>query len=338
MKKLIYFTLGLAVMLTACSDDDDDSKWITPPSSGATMTLQGGAGEANAENSVFVDFSTNEQASIKRHSWHLSFNCGSDFGVFMNSTAISRATEAIGINVEDVISEDALEPYASALSMVMSEGNASMDIVDAFDRSISGTVIKEGKTYIYRNEDADFSFYKVKVTRKDNDTYTVSYAKWDSSEVKSADVKKDTQYSTIGFSFTDGKTVVVEKPNWDIVWGRNTYESAIVPGVPSAMADIVFINTKGGARAAEVLEENIAYDIFSETDLASVTLLSDIGAIGDKWRGMQSMVLALKTDRYYIVQDIAGNIYKLKFLTLGGNDGGTRGYPQLKYDLVREAQ
>lgn len=340
MKKLIYFILGLAVMLTtSCSDDDNDTQWITPPSSGAKMTLQGGPGEQNAIYSVFVDFSANEQDTVKRSSYSLAFNCGSEFGVFLNSTNIGRAKEITGIEMNKVMTETELKPYVDELAMPMGgDTPASMDIVDDFDKYISGTVIKEGKTYIYRNEDATLPFYKVKVTKKDNDTYTVSYSLSNSADVKSVDVKKDTKYRTIGFSFTENKTVVTEKADWDILWGRNTYESARAAGMPTAMADIVFINNKGGVKAAMVMTKDIAFNDFSEADIKSVTLSSDIGVIGDSWRGMEGMALFLQTDRYYIIQDTDKNIYKLKFLTLGGNDGGTRGYPQIEFELVREAQ
>lgn len=341
MKKLIYFALGLAVMFVSCSDDDDDGdqKWVTPPSTGATMTLNGGAGEANAENSVYVDFSANEQESVKRNSWHLAFNCGKDFGVFLNSTTIGRATEAVDVKIEDVISETDLAPYATKLEMAMG-GESSMEIVDNFDKAVNGTVIKEGKVYVYRTEDADLSFYKVKVTKKDDNTYTLSYALWNSSDVKSAEVKKDSKYNTIGFSFTDAKTVIIEKENWDIVWGRNTYESPMVPDKPSAMADIVFINNKAGVRAAEIMIEDIAYADYTEANLTSTTLSANVGTIGGNWRGTEGMppVMSVKSDRYYIVQDIAGNVYKLKFLAIGGSDGATRGKPQIQFDLVKEAQ
>lgn len=203
MKKLTYLTLSLAALLSACSSDDDDQKWVTPPHSGATMILSGGPGAENAENTVFVDLSANEQDSIKRNSWQLSFHCGSEFGVFLNSTTIGRAKEITGINMEDIIPEEELAPYATALAMTMGEGAASMDIVDDFDKSIAGSVIKDGKIYIYRNEKADFGYYKVKVTKKDENTYALSYAEWNSSEVKSAEIKKDTRYRTIGFSLTD---------------------------------------------------------------------------------------------------------------------------------------
>lgn len=344
MKKLIYFTLGLAVMLASCSDDDDDSKWVTPPSEGATMTLHGGPGEGNAIYSVYVDFSANKQDTLKRSSWNLAFNCGSDFGVFLNSTTIGRAKEATGIDIADVISEETLQPYATALAMTMGEANSSMDIVDSFDKSISGTVIKEGKTYIYRNENATLPYYKVKVTKKDNNTYSISYALWNSSEVKTADVKKDSKYNIIGFSLTDAKTVIVEKEKgeWDIIWGRNTYESSMVVGQPSAMADIVFINNKNGVKAVQILEEDIAYADYSESDITTTTLLSDIGVIGANWRSVGGGGTAKPVayqDRYYVIRDVAGNIYKLKFMAIGGGtDGATRGYPQLKFELVKEAQ
>lgn len=337
MKKLIYFTLASALVLTACSDDDN-SKWITPPSEGATMTLQGGAGESNAENSVYVDFSANEQSSVKRNSWQLAFTCGSDFRVYLNNTTISRAMEATDINMEDVITEAKLEPYATKLEMAMG-GESSMDIVDSFDKNTTRTVIQEGKIYIYRNEDADFSFYKVKVTKKDNNTYSVSYAKWNSSDVKTAEVKKDSKYNIVGLSFTDGQTIIVEreKENWDIVWGRNTFESSMVPDKPSAMSDIVFINNQAGVLAAEVLEEDIAYADYTDKNLTSTVLASNIGIIGGNWRGTEGMppVMSVKADRYYIIKDTSGNIYKLKFLAIGGSDGATRGYPQLKFEFIK---
>ena len=336
MKRIIYLTLVFSAILTSCRDDDDYAKWLTPPSSGATMTLEGGLGGASAVNSVFVDFSASEQDTVRRASWNLSFNCGSDFGVFLNSTNISRAVEAEGIEVGTILSEAMLEPYKSALAMSMG-GPSSMDIVDDFDKSIEGTVIKEGKTYIYRNEDVSLPFYKIKVSKKDNNTYTVAFAKSTSDSITSVDVTKDNRYTTIGLSFAEKKTILVEKEEWDIVWGRNTYQSAMAPNVPSAMADVVFINSKAGVKGLQILESNIGYDNFTSESIDESALSSDVGVIGANWRGTTgaTIVMMVKSDRYYLVQDPRGNIYKLKFLTIGGSDGGVRGYPVIKYELVR---
>ena len=336
MKKIIYLTLALTIMLASCRDDDDVSKWLTPPSSGAEMTLNGGTGGSSAINSVFVDFSASQQDTVRRSSWNLSFNCGSEFGVFLNSTNISRAIEANGIEVGTILSEATLQPYADALAMSMG-GSTSMDIVDDFDKSIAGTVIKEGKTYIYRNEDVTQPYYKIKVLKKDNNTYTVAFAKATSDSVATVDVTKDNRYTTIGLSFTASKTVYVENEEWDIVWGRNTYQSAMAAGVPSAMADVVFINSKAGVKGLQILESDISYDDFTESNIDVSALSSDVGVIGANWRGTTgaTIVMMVKSDRYYLVQDARGNIYKLKFLTIGGSDGGVRGYPVIKYELIR---
>lgn len=336
MKKIIYLTLVFSTILTACHDDEDVSKWLTPTNSGATMTLEGGEGGASAVNSVFVDFSAGDQDTIRRASWNISFNCGSEFGVFLNSTNISRAAVAEGVSVGDILSDADLEPYSEALAMSMG-GTTSMDIVDDFDKSIEGTVIKEGKTYIYRNEDDTAPFYKVKVTQKSSNVYNVTYAKANSDSITSVDITKDNMYTTIGLSFAQSKSVVVEKEEWDIVWGRNTYQSAMAANVPSAMADVVFINSKGGVKAEQILESDISYDDFTSANIDQSALSSDVGVIGANWRGTSGMpiVMRVKSDRYYIVQDARGNIYKLKFLTIGGSDGGVRGYPVIKYELIK---
>ncbi|OAV66454.1 hypothetical protein Barb6_01637 [Bacteroidales bacterium Barb6] len=40
-----------------------------------------------------------------------------------------------------------------------------------------------------------------------------------------------------------------------------------------------------------------------------------------------------------MVQDPAGNVYKLKFNAMGvGNDGGVRGKPEIEYALVKAAE
>jgi hypothetical protein len=38
-----------------------------------------------------------------------------------------------------------------------------------------------------------------------------------------------------------------------------------------------------------------------------------------------------------VVKDPAGNYYKLKFISMGLNDGGSRGYPVVEYKLVKAA-
>lgn len=88
--------------------------------------------------------------------------------------------------------------------------------------------------------------------------------------------------------------------------------------------------------AAVVMEEFKAYENFEETDLAGITFNTDDRlTIGSSWRsgGGPNASPAVREDRYYLLKDKKGNIYKLRFLSL--TSGGERGRPSLEYALVK---
>ncbi len=45
----------------------------------------------------------------------------------------------------------------------------------------------------------------------------------------------------------------------------------------------------------------------------------------------------MKTDRFYVIKDAAGNVYKLRFISFHASDGGVRGYPKIEYKLGKES-
>jgi hypothetical protein len=60
--------------------------------------------------------------------------------------------------------------------------------------------------------------------------------------------------------------------------------------------------------------------------------------IGSKWRTTApGGTTGIKRDRFYVVKDPLGNVYKLKFVSMGlGADGGERGKPVVEYKLVKK--
>ncbi len=87
---------GLSLTLASC--DKDDKITIPPPSDGKTETLSGGAGGANAANSVFLDLSTDKQDSVNRTAWDLGFYGGADFQVLSSITTTAATAKAIRQN------------------------------------------------------------------------------------------------------------------------------------------------------------------------------------------------------------------------------------------------
>lgn len=332
---LAFMILGL---MPACNNDDDVIPDI-PPSGGTTLTLNGGAGGAAAQNSVFVDFSTDRQDSIVRTSWDLAFYSGSDFRVRLNNFAGAAAIGTDYTSLSDVSSSN-----FDIASLAVGQGQGTLALIDDPSGAVNGTVIPaiaandaDNKVYIVSARGGTApelaNVYKVRVTRSGTTSYTLEYAQLDATSSSTIQVTKDTDYNYSFVSFTSGREVSVEpeKANWDIVWSYSMYFTATFP---YPFSDLVFINHLGGVTAAEVLAETVTYEDFSEAHISSVTFDNSRNVIGSNWRATTGTV-GVRQDRFYVVRDAAGNVYKLKFNSFHASDGGMRGYPEIEYELVR---
>lgn len=344
MKKILYATIALSALFTACSNDDDNFT-ITPATPNGTMELQGGEGASMARNSVYVDFSEGEQESIERASWNLALHCGSEFGVRLNNTIGSRAMETTqGVTMATVFTQEDVDGFMTTLAPAMGTGDFTTADLVTSETDLSGTIIKRDKIYIYSSDETNKVVYKVSVAEKNSTTYAVSYSLWNSSAVTVVDIEKDSDEHFTGISFTTKKEVDVQpdKDEWDIVWGRSSYTSAMAVGVPFMISDVVFLNTKSGVKAQEIIvTPTLTYESYTDTEAATAQLSSEIDVIGSKWRngGGPTTAPSVKTDRFYVIKDAQGNVYKLGFVSMNeGEDGGRRGYPELKYTLLIAAK
>lgn len=343
MKKIFYLGLALSVLVASCSKEDD-KYYGEPLNPGGTMELQGGEGGAMAKNSVYVDFSTGEQTAVERGAWHLALHNGSEFGVKLNGTIGSRATEAASATtVGTVLSQADHDSYREKLAPSMGSGDfTTADQINS-DTDLAGTVIKKDKVYIYCSGEGGNELYKVSVT-ENGSGYTVTYALWNASDVKTVNIAKEGDYNFTGISFTTNKKVDIQpaKDAWDLVWGRTTYTSAMAAGVPFVVSDVVFLNTKAGVQAQEIaVTETVTYESYTAEEAAKTQFSGAIDVIGSNWRngGGPTTGPSVKADRFYVIKDNEGNIYKLGFISMNeGADGGKRGYPEIKYALLVEAK
>lgn len=304
-------------------------------STGSTMTLQGGEGGPSAVNSVFVDLSGNEQTSVARNTWSLGFYCGDSFAVKLNNTTGSSAKK-VDLQLTDVIS--AADSTAHDISLAFARiSGASFDLVDDVKGDLAKNVIKENNVYLVRlgaTAAKESALYKVKVSKTDKG-YSLQYAASGSATVITKEIEKSSDYNFVHFSFGSNALKEVEpiKAKWDIKWSYQTYTTG---KQPYNYSDFVSINYLAGVTAAEVLGDTKAYAAFNKNSLTDVNFVSDVDAIGGNWRATTGTPLGIKADRFYLVKDASGNVYKLRFLKMGvGADGGVRGYPEIEYALVK---
>ena len=313
-------------------------------SDGTSIQLNGiAAAEAgsSAGNSVYLDLSANSQTPVLRNSWDLGFFSGADFRVILNN---SLAASAIATSKTDINAVTAAD--ADLTQLAVGQGSGTFDLIDDVSGSITKTVIQEvsatdanNKVYIVNRSGGSANvlpadqLYKIRVLRKGTG-YTLQYATLTATTFKTIDIVKDPTYNFQFASLTTDKIVSVEpaKARWDIVWGYSMYYTGTLP---YAFSDLVFLNTHAGVEAAEVLTSATSYDNFAEANIAGATFRKDRDVIGSGWRNTQGTI-GVKTDRFYLIKDSSGNIYKLRFINFHASDGGERGKPKLEYKLLKK--
>lgn len=324
-------------------------------SEGSQLTLQGIAGAeagSSAANSVFVNFRSNTQTPVLRASWDLGFYSGADFRVILNNTTSAGAKVTTATNLADIVAADTI-----GLTLAVSQGAPAPEhfaFFDGLDGSLSSTVIpaisataSDNKVIIINRGTGGGTparpWIKAKITRNTTGGYTIEYgAIQQTSGFTSVDIPKDAAYNFKYLSFNNGGTLVNVEPkkaDWDITWSYSLYQTNFGSMVPYNFSDIVSINKHGGIKVAEVLTSTVSYENYAESHISSAVFSSERYAIGTSWRTATSdaspHVLA---DRFYVVQDALGNVYKLKFISFHPAEGGTRGKPVIDYELVKKAE
>jgi hypothetical protein len=136
--------------------------------------------------------------------------------------------------------------------------------------------------------------------------------------------------------------VTIEPLNtkWDLNFTTFTNYVNFGSEVTYGYSDFIVSNRKGGTKVYQVLEsEGGAYSAFTKENIVEGNFAfstTDQRVIGSSWRsgGGPGSLPSIKTDRFYVVKDVAENYYKVKFLAMT-NDAGERGNPVLEYAILK---
>ncbi|WP_420571329.1 HmuY family protein [Kordia sp.] len=308
-------------------------------------------GGPNEGNQVFVDLSSESTTLAQRDSWDLGFYNGDAFRVTINGSIYMATKELTETNIDAVTQASVASIQPQVAVGTFDPSNAAY--VDAPNGNILETAINEISV-----NDADNKVYlvnlgyevgtatptvgsvavagnargwkKIRILRSGSD-YVLQYADLDDTTHQEVIISKDTDFNFQHFSFNTNNLVSVEpkKDKWDISF---TVMTNILPGAGSyGFSDFVAHNRKGTAVSYQVSTSDVSYDDFTMSDVVEASFLEDQTTIGSNWRDVFSGTA--RTDRFYIVKDPNGNIYKLKFLALT-NQNGERGYPEFEYKLI----
>lgn len=356
---LLFFVSTLVYSLTSCKKETSEIHLI-PAEKGDTTTLSGLVKSdegVNAGYSVFMDFSKAVQTRVQRDSWDFGVYCGAENRLIINHSMGAAAIALSKTSLADVGEGDTTALQTNG-TLLVSQTNGNLKNVDpvsgSFADYLSGTVFAEVKAdpessnvYIFNRGTAggveNRKWYKMKVYLV-NGAYKIDYAlitETVQSRFSTVTISKDDSYNFRFASLSANRpTVEPARVNWDIEWGWSTYKNAA--GNAVTVPDFVLINFGGGTRAAEVkfsgsgATTSKTYEDYVFADQTGVTYSAERDVIGTKWRNLDPAVgpSSVNKDRFYLVKDGEGNVYKLRFLSFTPNDGGQRGRPRIEYRLL----
>lgn len=365
MSKKTILSLSFALfILASCSNDDETTPVVETPASASNGAIkQPAVGGANQPNQVFLDLSTESSTAVNRASWDFGFSTGSDFRVTINGaikmavkqlpttditlTQTSDANVAVG-NGSTLSSNGYCDNPTGILAgagLGIGTAIAEVSATDADNKvylvnlgyAISTATPGVGSVSI----DGDARGWKKVRFLRNGNGYKIQYADLESATFTEKTVAKDANYNLTFFSMTSGTTVVIEpqKTNWDVCFTTFTnYFNMGTGEVTYGFSDFITTNMKGGTKAYQVLTSEFTYNAFAKSNIVEANFTvsaTDQRIIGSNWRngGGPSTLPSVKTDRFYVVKDVAGNYYKVKFLAMT-NDEGVRGNPTIQYAIL----
>lgn len=318
-------------------------------SDGSTLTLEGKTTESNYTNVAYADLSANKTTPVNRKNWALGFYSGADFRVVLNQSFQELAAVVNKTDINAVTLDDAKATLVYGLNLQTSYTGGNL-LVDSYDGSFTRTAIAtvsatdaDNKVHILglNGSFIEPNLYKIRVLRNGTTGYTLQYAKVQETTFKTVNISKNADYNLAFVSLgnnNDGVIVDAEpkKTEWDLNWSYSTYGlSATNPDAnPYFYQDFVSTNNLGGVTAVQISTSLKTYDAYAEADIAGTTFLSGRDVIGSSWRSTST---GIYSDRFYVIKDAKGNVYKLKFVSMGlGTDGGERGKPVIEYKLIKK--
>ncbi|SDZ06491.1 HmuY protein [Flavobacterium aquidurense] len=357
--KNVVFTISSITINSVISDNKSIQVNFNETAS-LGSALAPGVGGPTEPNQVFVDLSSGKMTAVPRVSWDLGFYSGTDFRVIINHTVRMSAKQTTSVNIDEVQLEDATMLVNGSGSTTQVD-DAAGDITKTAIAAISSTDA-DNKVYVINmgsnpgttnpavgsegtGTGPSRGWKKVRILRSGND-YKVQYADIAATTHEEIIVTKNAAYNFTFLSLLDKKAVSVEpqKAQWDISFTSFTNTTSMGAGlVPYNFADFVLNNVKGGAKTYQVLTTAFTYDAFTLANVDNTKFTEDQRNIGSNWRGTVSGTdangnpvsgFAARSDRFFVVKDPAGNVYKVRF-TAGVNAAGERGNPTFQYAILK---
>ena len=283
-----------------------------------------------------------EVSSVTPSSWDLAFESAGDGSRVLIGWSSSSLSHKTGkYNISDVSQDEVLD-YINNSDNWKFDDPAYTNYPD----SLSLQNWEDGEVYVQNRGATSDNYYLIQFVEKTEDSYTFKYAKaTDIQNVQTFVIDRSSGLNYVYFSLTENAIVTAEPPtiDWDIVfthyfgWWETLVEGEYSPYTQSG----ILINNEGGARVAQIFDENIDFEDIDSLFISTSEFLSWKGAIGSNWKqlgGTESENLYnMDPNKKYILKkyDSLTGVYKyFKLRIIDYKLNGEDHYPTVEFQFL----
>ncbi|MGC4234810.1 MAG: HmuY family protein [Niabella sp.] len=318
-------------------------------------TLVAEVGE-ELKNQIYMDLSEGSMHVIPVNSWDIAFQSEGGFAVKVNSAKKSLVWNTGQTNFNAVT-----EP--SSTPGVFKFDDAGNELGGTAVGAWGSNGVSEKKVYVINlgqdppESTTSLGYKKLVIEGFANNTYTIKYANLDGTAEKTVQIPVNKNRNYTYYSFKTDAVVNIEpdKGKWDILisaYTRRGGSTGITLGVGA------LVNTYGGVRVAldnpgsdltptddpeapinTFPSSNSRYDKITVADYNALVPSDKMLSIGSDWYQIlqphRNGIYKIYDWKTYIVKDVDGRYFKMKFLAYKGGPNITKGYPTFEYKEIK---
>lgn len=339
MKNSIFILL--AFLAVSCIPEEDP---VTPKDRGNLLT--GYMEKSIYDYQGFFDLSSNKFVSYNvKSSWDIGLNCETNY-IILNGARPARGAYA---NIADfTLANESNTP--DSLYIDEPDGNWDESAMGKWWIDETGNEVKQSKIfYIDRGRDErrrPLGIFKFQITDWDESSYTIRFGDIKKSTIYSMKVKRDPNYNFVYVNFSDTSKLQIvepEKNSWDLFFTENSeYVPLDAIGVGEGSDAIpyqvrgVYLNPNKVEAILFSKNDSIKFEDITRDDIATLPLSNKLNAIGYDWKAfsLDGDAYTVNPKLIYIVKDIDGLLYKLRFISYFSKDGGVRGFTSFEFQQL----
>jgi hypothetical protein len=177
-------------------------------------------------------------------------------------------------------------------------------------------------------------YRKLQILEAGTTYFRIRFARLNGSDEQTVDIVKENEKNYTCYSLLDKTTVDFEPETeaWDLLF--TSYTESLWDGTDSLsyLVTGVLINASGVEAA---LTKTITFEDLSLEDLPELNFSAAQNVIGYDWKYLDfsSLIYTVEPDFVYVIKDMNGDYYKLKFIGFY-NDIGEKGAPAFQFQKL----